>query len=212
MPAEAKSTAEPQKSFLRWLEQLIREIEHATPDKAFIGTFAIEQKLAELASQLGFSHPPVTRTERGSMTNPHEGLHGQEITVCDPFEHGSAIQWFDGFIMDGSGAKQPYPRPAGREHQQELVLLLERWRAAVGAGAPADDERPGAKTPAAVDGDWLTPMPLVELANRLGNIGTRKARSILKPHGLKNAGNRQLWTVRLDGMTAEMVRKLKGER
>ncbi|HOA75965.1 MAG TPA: hypothetical protein PL151_19535 [Phycisphaerae bacterium] len=75
---------------------------------------------------------------------------------------------------------------------------------------PDDDSHLGPRQTA---GDWLTPpISLADMANRLGNIGRRKARSTLKQYGLKPAGNRQLWTVRLDEMPAEMVRMLKGRR
>lgn len=66
---------------------------------------------------------------------------------------------------------------------------------------------------AAPAGEWLSPpVPLAVLANRLGNITTKNARSILKPHGLKNAGNRQLWKVRLDGMDDRMRRQVEGRK
>ena len=45
----------------------------------------------------------------------------------------------------------------------------------------------------------------------IGQYHPEKAHSILKPYGLKNAGNRQLWTVCLAEMPANMVKKLKGE-
>lgn len=58
-------------------------------------------------------------------------------------------------------------------------------------------------------GEWLTPpMTLTNMANRLGNCDPRKVKSILRPYGLRTAGNRQLWTVRLDIMPPNQAKKL----
>lgn len=56
---------------------------------------------------------------------------------------------------------------------------------------------------------WLfPPLPLADIANRLGNITTRKAKGLLTLYGLKNNGNRQLWTVRLDQMPPDIRERL----
>lgn len=60
--------------------------------------------------------------------------------------------------------------------------------------------------------EWSVPMPLTELANRLNNISPRKARTILKPYGLKPAGNRQSWTVRLDTMPGNIRHQIEAKR
>jgi hypothetical protein len=67
--------------------------------------------------------------------------------------------------------------------------------------------RPGPATPP--EGAWLLPMSLQDIANRLGNVGLSKAKSMLMPYDLKNAGNRQLWTCRLDTMPKNMRERLE---
>lgn len=57
-------------------------------------------------------------------------------------------------------------------------------------------------------GNWLRPMSLADMSNRLGNCGRRKVRTMLEPYGLKQAGNRQSWTCRLDDMPPNMVHDL----
>jgi len=66
-----------------------------------------------------------------------------------------------------------------------------------------------AATDSPTTGEWLTPVSLIDIANRLGNIGLQKARTMLKRYGLKPAGNRQLWTVRLDTMPTNIRSKLE---
>jgi len=57
--------------------------------------------------------------------------------------------------------------------------------------------------------EWLHPTSLVDMANRLGNVGVRKIRTMLKPYELKSAGNRQTWTVRIDTMPKNMREALE---
>mgnify|MGYP000857586188 CR=1 FL=1 len=64
----------------------------------------------------------------------------------------------------------------------------------------ADDEEPG---------NWLPATSMADLANRLGNVGIKKARTTLKQYGLKQAGNRQAWTVCLDGMPKNIREQLE---
>lgn len=52
--------------------------------------------------------------------------------------------------------------------------------------------------------NWLVPTSLADLANRLNNTTTDNAKAILRPYGLKMVGNRQKWTVRLDGMPSNI--------
>lgn len=60
------------------------------------------------------------------------------------------------------------------------------------------------------EGEWLIPTSLAKIANRLGNVASKKAKSILKPYGLRRHGaNRQLWTVRLDRMSPNMRARLE---
>lgn len=57
------------------------------------------------------------------------------------------------------------------------------------------------------EGEWLMPpRSLTDIANRMKNIPTRKARTILKQYGLRNfpPDNRQSWTVRIDLMPTEL--------
>jgi hypothetical protein len=55
-----------------------------------------------------------------------------------------------------------------------------------------------------------TPMSLSEMATRLHTPSTRKLKTMLDRHGLKNDGNRQLWSVRLDGLPANWRKALGG--
>jgi len=63
------------------------------------------------------------------------------------------------------------------------------------------------------DGDasaqWSIPTSLTKLANALGNCGYRKAKSMLRPYGLKNIINRQNWTVRLDLMPSNLRKEIE---
>jgi hypothetical protein len=75
---------------------------------------------------------------------------------------------------------------------------------------PASPSRAGDR---AAQPDWLTPpLSLADLANRLGNIGTKKTKTVLKLYQLKNAGNRQLWTVCFDSMPPNMRAKIEGTK
>jgi hypothetical protein len=88
----------------------------------------------------------------------------------------------------------------------EALLTLHRLRLGAESAGAGGSAKPGGP----IEGDWLIPMPLAEMANRLGNIGTKKVKALLKPYGLKkHAGNRQLWTVRLDAMPQNQRKKLE---
>lgn len=95
----------------------------------------------------------------------------------------------------------------GRGPRSRLRTLRERVRLRMAVARTGHAARPIA--PANAGEEWLVPgRPLADLANRLGNIGPKKARTALLPYGLRNAGNRQLWTCRLDSMPASMREKL----
>lgn len=67
-------------------------------------------------------------------------------------------------------------------------------------------DSPGSPTPP--EGEWLIETSLADIANRLGNIDPRSAKKMLMVYGLKRGGNRQRWTVRLDGMPKNFRDKL----
>jgi len=74
------------------------------------------------------------------------------------------------------------------------------------------DGRPGKATTMPSAGDWLMATTLADMANRLGNVGIKKARTMLKGYDLKQAGNRQSFTCRLDTMPPNMRAKLEQGR
>jgi hypothetical protein len=59
---------------------------------------------------------------------------------------------------------------------------------------------------------WLPATSLADLANRLGNVGIKKVKTMMKPYQLRMVGNRQSWTVRLDDMPANIRAKLEQGR
>jgi hypothetical protein len=59
------------------------------------------------------------------------------------------------------------------------------------------------------DGEWSHPMTLKELATKLGNLTIDKARPTLKRYGLRKAGGRQSWEVRLDTMPRNVRAKFE---
>ncbi len=61
------------------------------------------------------------------------------------------------------------------------------------AADAAQDER-------APEGVWSTPMSKTEMATRLGNLSPDKFKTFAEFHGIRQAGNRQLWHIRLDKM------------
>lgn len=81
--------------------------------------------------------------------------------------------------------------------------------------ATASKAEPAKPTPPAppMEGNWLIPTTLADMANRLGNVGTKKLRTMLLPYQLRQHGeNRQLWTVRLDDMPTNIREKLERGR
>ncbi|NLE61003.1 MAG: hypothetical protein GX616_21870 [Planctomycetes bacterium] len=90
--------------------------------------------------------------------------------------------------------------------------LLTKALASEGRAMASASQREAAPTVTAtaaqamLEGEWLTPgRSLIDLANRLGNVGRKKARTMLNPYGLQNVNdNRQMWTVRLDAMPRNM--------
>ena len=124
-----------------------------------------------------------------------------------------------------------------RSHEREradLQRMADRYRVATGAEMPDLGDRQSWAVRAMASGyvgdlvpekvwawevaraernetaDWSQPMSLADLANRLDNITPKKAKTLLKPYGLRHEppGNRQSWTVRLDMMPGDMREKL----
>jgi hypothetical protein len=102
--------------------------------------------------------------------------------------------------------------------QKPMIEILGSLETAVNGTSrvvdAADRHKPGSKILVSLGAkeQWLIPTTLADLANRLGNIGTKKARTILKPYGLKACGNRQSFSVRLDGMPTNIRTKLEQGR
>lgn len=74
------------------------------------------------------------------------------------------------------------------------------------AGNPGSRSEPSPPLPP--EGEWHPGFSLADAANRLGNVGRGKAKTILTPYGLRQSGNRQTWTVRLDAMPKNLRDKL----
>ncbi len=92
------------------------------------------------------------------------------------------------------------PQHDARQPTEDTPPILDR-----------DDERQGQSstpTPNEVE-RWLIPTTLTDMANRLGNVSSMKVKTILHYYGLKHAGNRQAWTVRLDKMPSNFREKLE---
>jgi hypothetical protein len=84
----------------------------------------------------------------------------------------------------------------------------ETGRDSGGGTVTSPTENSSADATKKVDGQWLIPTSLADLANRLANMSVRKVKSYLKQYGLKEAGNRQLWTVRLDLLPSNVREQL----
>ncbi len=57
-------------------------------------------------------------------------------------------------------------------------------------------------------GEWSKPMSKTDMRVLLGNLSPRKFETFTKTYPLRNAGNRQQFQIRLDGMDAAMRKKL----
>lgn len=130
----------------------------------------------------------------------------RDITGADPLVDGRldwAVLW-DFLMQRYHWAPEQVCNLTPRQLEGLLIAARRADTGKTAHGKPADlgDGRAAAQR-------WLRPMSLADLANRLGNITTDKARTILKEYGLKNAGNRQTWTVRLDTMPANLRARLE---
>lgn len=58
-------------------------------------------------------------------------------------------------------------------------------------------------------GEWSTPMTKSDMMTRLHINGYKKFNTFAKKYGIEQSGNRQLWTIRLDGMDKSTRQKLE---
>lgn len=128
-----------------------------------------------------------------------------------------------GYLLSGSSYISQWDHFLKRKIEKELQSLLafvEIKPGEDGVRSNAEKHHEGAATVTSSMADrndlppgrWLfPPTTLVELRLRLGLSSEKKVKACLKRFGLRVAGNRQLWTVKLDGMDQDMERKLKGE-
>lgn len=110
------------------------------------------------------------------------------------------------------------PAPARDQAEPPKTYLSTSPTASDRVATPKSPIAPSTTAaPTALDmseGEWLVPgLSLKNLANRLGNVGNRKAKTMLKPFGLCPFGSTgQLWTVRLDKMYPNMREMIEGRR
>jgi len=61
----------------------------------------------------------------------------------------------------------------------------------------------------ALEGEWSNPMTKLAMMSRVGIYGYKKFNTFIKQYKLRQAGNRQLWQIRLDGMDINTRRKFE---
>jgi hypothetical protein len=61
----------------------------------------------------------------------------------------------------------------------------------------------------APEGEWSRPMSKTDMRVRLANLPVRKFNTFTKSHPIRQAGNRQLWQIRLDGMDKKTREKIE---
>lgn len=68
----------------------------------------------------------------------------------------------------------------------------------------------GTKTePQNIEGEWSKPMKKITMINALRMDGYKSFNTFAKQHGIQQAGNRQLWQIRLDTMDKTSRKKLE---
>jgi len=145
-------------------------------------------------------------------------LEGQMATIADDFDdadgldylgnraddYANACRLLAGLLEPPKDTRDPMARAIQlqiRRWEQETQQRLDEIEAELDA-EPSNPER------------RCNPMPKVHIARRLlndANARARKADKLMERQGLRSeAGN--LWTIRLDGLTAEQVERLTADR
>jgi len=60
-----------------------------------------------------------------------------------------------------------------------------------------------------LEGEWSNPMTKSTMMSKVNTYGYKKFNTFAKQYGLRQAGNRQLWQIRLDGMDRNTRQKFE---